>query len=283
MGVHSKYLTRQIVESLTIAETNEGKELIATWLLEHLTGLERADLLKDTVVEVDGRRLRTFIDRINNDEPIQYVLGEAWFYGRKFYVHRGVLIPRPETELIVDEVKAHLSTRTLAAEILDIATGSGCIAVTLALEITHANVHATDTSVVALEQAKQNAIVLKAAVNFHLHDILREPLHFKGLQVIVSNPPYVRLSEQSSMSRNVLAFEPPEALFVPDDDPLCFHRHIAIKAQTALSPGGLLITEINEVLGSQTAELFEKSGYVQVRIIHDLTGRDRFVASIKGD
>ena len=109
MGVHSKYLTRQIVESLTIAETNEGKELIATWLLEHLTGLERADLLKDTVVEVDGRRLRTFVDRINNDEPIQYVLGEAWFYGRKFYVHRGVLIPRPETELIVDEVKAHLS------------------------------------------------------------------------------------------------------------------------------------------------------------------------------
>ncbi|MBS1542247.1 MAG: peptide chain release factor N(5)-glutamine methyltransferase [Bacteroidetes bacterium] len=283
MELHSKYLTRQIVESLTIAETNEGKELIATWLLEYLTGFGRSDLLKDTVVKVDDRHLRTCIDRLNNDEPVQYVLGEAWFYGRKFNVHQGVLIPRPETELIVDEVKAHLSTRQDAPIILDIATGSGCIAISLSLEITGATVHATDISGVAIEQAKLNARSLGAEVSFLIHDIVNDPLPFNRLDVVVSNPPYIRLSERQSMSRNVLAFEPHEALFVPDADPLCFHRSIAVKAQTALLSGGLLITEINEALGSQTADLFEKSGYVQVRIIRDLTSRDRFVAGLKGD
>jgi release factor glutamine methyltransferase len=280
MEALSKGLIRYISELLTVQESGSDKEHLATWIIEKLSGLSRAALLSNCMVRLNEKELDAIIRRLNTQEPIQYVLGESYFYGRKFMVNSSVLIPRPETELIIDEVK------TFAAEgqsksMLDIGTGSGCIAITLALEIPHSTIMATDVSISALTTAKENATRLGASVKFIAHNILTEPLEVSEESVVVSNPPYIRMSERSAMEANVLNFEPSAALFVPDENPLVFHENIAEEAFRVLMPNGMIIMEINEALGRSSADVLMRTGYHNVRIVRDLTGRDRFVKGLK--
>ena len=165
--------------------------------------------------------------------------------------------------------------------IVDIGTGSGCIAISLAFEIQHAEVFATDVSEAALSVARKNATELKANVNFIRHDILQDEFSISDIDVVVSNPPYIALVEKSSMTKNVTDFEPHLALFVSDDDPLLFYKVIAEKASAALAKHGALYTEINERFGKEVANVFADRGYHDIQIIKDLSGKERIVKGVK--
>ncbi len=221
-------------------------------------------------------------------EPLQYVTGKAYFYGREFDVTPDVLIPRPETEILCREVCNNAGSGT-SPRILDLCTGSGCIAWTLALERPGASVTAVDISdgvlAVAGGQSFGDEIASTRASdpNFIKADVLAgpslphdcEPLSF---DILVSNPPYVMDSEKALMRTNVLDHEPHLALFVPDSDPLLFYRAIADWASFYLKPGGFAIVEINEALGAETADIYRTAGFTAVRILKDLNDRDRFVS-----
>jgi release factor glutamine methyltransferase len=219
---------------------------------------------------------------VNNNEPVQYVTGEAFFYRRKFMVNPTVLIPRPETEELVMEVLAHVKKKGLrTSRILDLGTGSGCIPITLALELPGSIVMATDVSANALNVARTNATTYGASIEFVEHDMLSNELAFTDLDIITSNPPYIPQQEKQSMHKNVLDFEPHLALFVPDDDPLKFYKSIAIKSKSALKKGGLLIVEVNEHHGHEVGNLFTAEGYDNIEIIYDLAQKQRIVKGIK--
>jgi len=220
-------------------------------------------------ITYDDGEMEEILKRINSNEPIQYILQEAEFYGRLFYVDKNVLIPRPETELIVREVLKYDPKR-----ILDIGTGSGCIAVTLACELADATVMATDVSNGAIDVAHKNSLTFNTFVEFFNNDILNEELPVEEIDVIVSNPPYVAQSESSSMNPNVLDYEPHLALFVPDNDPLVFYRSIARQAKKILSRPGAVFVEINERFGNDVSLIFTEQGF-QVEIIKDIDGKDR--------
>lgn len=281
MMVNSRQLFQQLVRDLTIAAPGDEKEAIIYWVMEHQFSLSRSEVLSRKSVAVDDLKLSSILQRLNQDEPLQYILGEAEFYGRKFKVSSDVLIPRPETELLAQFIVEHFHGRDQSPSILDIGTGSGCLSITLALEIPMATLIATDVSAAALAMANTNAGRLNAKVQFHQHDILKNELTFGTLDAVVSNPPYILDNERITLARNVIHHEPGLALFVPDDDPLVFHKAIARKTLKALKEGGLLITEINEKLGRQTADLFQSLGYADVGIIKDLHGKNRFVSGIR--
>lgn len=243
---------------------------------------------KEAVLEDDLKRLL-------RSEPLQYVLGEAEFFGRRFKVSPAVLIPRPETELLIEEVITSLAALPLTCprvdtppapdclseqpKILDLCTGSGCIAWTLAAEIEGAEVTAVDISPEALEVAASQSIECTRPPRFVRADVLGGlPEEIRGkYDIIVSNPPYVMDSQRTEMRSNVLDYEPSLALFVPDSDPLVFYRAIARHAIELLRPGGLGIVEINDSLGEDTAAVFSGAGFSDVRLISDLYGRKRFV------
>ena len=219
--------------------------------------------------------LEGIMQRLRNFEPIQYVQGIAHFFGREFKVAPGVLIPRPETEELVE-----LMLKEIQADvrILDIGTGSGCIAVSLSKELPKAKVTAWDISEKALDVARENNVALKSNVRFVLHDVLGcQPLPEECYDVIVSNPPYVLEREKCEMERNVLDWEPSLALFVPDNDPLLFYRRIAELGRTLLVPGGKLYFEINRAFGEETASMLREQGYSNLRILKDISGNDRIV------
>jgi len=280
MKVDSRHLLRQLMRELSLIESNDEKEAMAFWILEHEFGLSRTAVLSGKEVMADDSRIQGILQRLNLHEPLLYVLGEAEFYGRRFKVDRSVLIPRPETELLVDRAVEFLQ-HSQSGTILDIGTGSGCIAITLALELPLSIVHATDISHDALRTARVNSDRLHADVQFHQHDIMKSEPGFGPLDVVVSNPPYILEKEKATMARNVIDFEPGTALFVPDASPLQFHEAIASKAKKVLKVGGLLITEINETLGQETASLFESFGFAHVGIGRDLAGKNRFVSGLK--
>lgn len=227
-------------------------------------------------------------ERLLNAEPIQYVLGKAHFYGREFIVTPEVLIPRQETEELAIWVRDSL-VRTAPShpvKILDIGTGSGCIPITLGLELEErhlpATISAMDISSGAIEVAKENARRLKAEVDFLEQDIFTaRPELFSDLDVIISNPPYVRELEKTMMHSNVLNFEPGTALFVPDDQPFKFYSHICELANYWLRPGGWLFFEINEALGAEMISLLENRGFSQTELRKDLNGRDRMIKGKK--
>lgn len=276
MLVDSKHLLQQLLQQVTFEETQAEKEAILFLVLEHELNLSKTDILLGKKVSVNEKSFDKILKRLNQHEPVQYILGEAWFYGRKFNITPSVLIPRPETELLVKTVVDRFRERKPLA-ILDIGTGSGCIGVTLALELPHAVVLATDISVDALSVARRNADQLHAPVQFQHHDILNQTLNFGSLDVVASNPPYVLNEEKSAMKKNVVDFEPAIALFVPNTNPLLFYEAIAGKAKVALKSGGLLVTEINERLGGETVSLFRKHNFTHVEVINDLEGKARFV------
>ena len=286
--------------------------------LEDLVGTKRHTHIVDPEYEVADEAAEVAMsgfERMTSGEPLQYVTGYADFYGRRFHVTPDVLIPRPETEMLCREVlvessggqklqwppptkwappptrgcenaiSALLSSRT---SIVDLCTGSGCIAWTLALEMPGAEVTAVDISEGALsvassqdfseEVARTGAVspkFIKADVLADVPDYLRDG---EGFDILVSNPPYVMDKEKALMRTNVLDHEPHLALFVSDDDPLVFYRAVSRWAQALLKPGGLGIVEINEALGPETAAVFKADGFVDVKVIKDLSDRDRFVS-----
>lgn len=249
---------------------------IALLLLEETTGLSRMQLMMADRIDCDEAALLRQAKRIAGGEPVQYVLGTADFCGLTFGVQPGVLIPRPETEELVQWTveTAQQMPADRPLRVLDIGTGSGCIAVSLAHLLPEAEVTALDVSDDALRIASANARRNGVQVHFQHLDILTEPLQ-GTYDIIVSNPPYICNSEAADMERNVLDHEPHLALFVPDADPLLFYRTIAQKALTHLRPSGALLFEINRAYGDATLCLLRTLGYANAELRQDQFGNDR--------
>jgi release factor glutamine methyltransferase len=278
---NSKDLFTLLRNSITVYDAEEA-ESIAFVILDHLYALTRTDVLIEKTMSLSPEQdvlLRSIVSRINAHEPVQYVLESAYFFGRDFYVSPAVLIPRPETELLVEEVIK--TTGDTPVNILDIGTGSGCIAISLAKELPNATVTALDINKDALDVARKNATQLNAHIQFLQSDILTEAIAVKNLDVIVSNPPYIAYPEKETMRENVLAYEPHVALFVPDTDALIFYNTIAQKGFAALNADGKIFVEINERFGKETADTFIQAGFSTVKIIQDLQGKDRIVVATK--
>jgi len=270
-----KSYTHQLQE---IYPDQEAKS-IAFWLLEFYLEASRKDILADKEINLPpDHRIKSALEKVLEGVPIQHVIGFAPFYGREFIVNAHVLIPRNETEelvhLIINE------NRLDNPSILDIGTGSGCIPITLALEIPGAKVSAIDISPEAIAVARENATLLKAMVDFQQVDILNQSIPYQDLDIIVSNPPYVRESEKEAMHINVLDHEPHLALFVQDNDPLIFYREIAQKAKISLKIGGKLYFEINEAFAVEMEDLLINLGYLEVRSLQDLNGKKRITVGI---
>lgn len=222
--------------------------------------------------------INKILARLKRHEPIQYITGEARFHGMELHVTPDVLIPRPETDELVDIIADRAGERA-DLRVLDIGTGSGCIAIALARTLRFPHVSALDISDKALAVARENASRLKAAVTFIHADIFKWDAPRDSYDIIVSNPPYVDESEKAGMDRNVLDHEPASALFVPDSDPLVFYRRIADVAATALAPGGFLYFEINPRHAEEMKALIAGKGFTGIEIIKDSFGKDRFLAA----
>lgn len=258
-------------------ELSEAQNLIE-WLLAHHLGMRRIDMMHFLKEKELPKALLEDFDRLKNGEPIQQIFGKAPFYGREFHVSRDTLIPRNETEELVHVIIKENPQQNL--KILDIGTGTGCIPISLFLEMNQPEVFALDISEAALTIAKANARQLNANVQFFQRDILTEPIPVDSLDILVSNPPYIPEKGKVSMHRNVLDFEPELALFVPDEDPLLFYRKIAEKGRQALKPDGKIYFEIHEDYGNAVQKLLFDVGYSAVQIIQDLNEKDRMVRGI---
>lgn len=261
-------------KELRLYPLSEAENLIQ-WLLEHHLGLRRVDIMRFLEEKDLPQALTRDFERLKTGEPIQYILGHGPFYGREFKVSPATLIPRNETEELVNLIIKENPQSKL--RILDVGTGTGCIPITLALEMKEAEVFGVDISEEALEIATFNAKKLKARVTFTKCDILLEVPKLSGLDILVSNPPYIPMEEKELMHRNVLDFEPHVALFVSARDPLIFYKKIAETGLNLLNPLGKIYFEINERYGSTVAELLSESGYKNVRILQDLNGKERIV------
>lgn len=265
------------------AEYGDGEaKAVARILLEDSYGLSYADVVcggVESLPSADAVRLEADVARLEKGEPVQYVVGCAQFSGRTFCVQRGVLVPRPETEQLCSLVADDAAKRQGEKSVLDIGTGSGCIAITLSLDIPGAHVSAWDISADALAVARHNAAQLGASVNFSRQDALNPPADNARWDYIVSNPPYICERERSEMSSNVLDYEPATALFVPDADPLLFYRSIARYAYRALKPGGGLFFEINSLYAAETEEMLRSEGFSDVHTLKDIFGKERNVVA----
>ena len=280
----SRALFRLIQQRLSGLIHAAEAEQQAYWLLEALFDKNRTDVILDKPLEMGEEKrdkLEAVLERLERHEPIQYVLGEAPFYGHEFMVNPAGLIPRPETEDLVQLICGHHAGQQ-GLQLLDVGTGSGCIAISLALCLPEAQVSALDISAPALEVAMENARRLQASVRFFERDILKEyPEELPLLDVIVSNPPYVREQEKRLMKPNVMEWEPHTALFVKDTDPLLFYRRISRLALQQLKPGGFLYFEINEAYGKQVAEMVVALGFQEVAVLPDMQGKDRMLQAQK--
>lgn len=280
----------ELWRQLTQVYDDYEAKAIARMVYEIRFGLMPSDLFigKDTQLSTDDQKLLAEItQRLLTGEPIQYVLGEAEFGGRTFHVEPGVLIPRPETyelcQWIMEERRGK-KEEGRNTSILDIGTGSGCIACTLAAELADAEVTAWDISDDALRIATENAKRTNVHVSFKKVDVLNTSLLNRerpatGLDIIVSNPPYICNKERATMERNVLEHEPGLALFVPDDDPLLFYRTIARFAAKTLNPGGVLYFEINPLYVSEMQQMLSEEGFSHTEIRNDQFGKQRFTKS----
>ena len=273
-------ITAYIRQSLLdIYPPEEVKALIMIICCDML-GINALDIYtgKDiNLSEGKKRDLENILFRLRKNEPIQYIQGFTQFCGMTFHVAQGVLIPRPETAELVELI---VGESVHSPKILDIGTGSGCIAVSLAKKIPDADVTAWDVSSVALEIAQSNSRDLSAGVNFVLQDVFATEIAGDHLyDIIVSNPPYIIVSEKKAMESNVLDWEPESALFVADDDPLCFYTRIANLGKSLLSPNGKLYFEINQAYGAEVVEMLTVNGYKDTRLIKDFFGKDRIVTA----
>lgn len=267
-------LVKKWASELELYELPEAQNLVE-WLLEHHLGLRRVDMMNFLEEKDLPKSLLDDFERLKKGEPIQQILGKAPFYGREFQVSRDTLIPRNETEELVHLIIKDNPQSGL--KILDIGTGTGCIPITLFLEMNEAEVYGLDVSESALAIAQKNAEALIAKVRWVQQDILEEGIPIRDLDILVSNPPYIPEKGKEKMHRNVLDFEPELALFVPDEDPMLFYRRIAILGKKALKPKGKLYFEIHEDYGKDVQNLLFDLGYSEVEIIPDLNGKDRMV------
>ncbi len=265
---------------------HEAKSL--AWLsISFICKIDRVNYLNiknEEVSEGNTALLQQVLDELKTGRPLQYILGETDFYGLTFKVNPSVLIPRPETEELVDWVLKKLRSKNRQSlKILDIGTGSGCIPVTIKKNLKSAELYAVDISGEALDTARLNAELNGTQVVFMENDILNpsgDLIKHSPYSVIISNPPYVTLSEKEKMMPNVLEYEPHSALFVPDDDPLLFYRAIIAFALSHLEPGGLLFLEINENLGAETLNLLRHNGFQSIELRQDLPGKDRMIKAV---
>lgn len=283
MTVHEA--SRQLTASLTTIYEQREAENITDLLMEHLTSLKKTErrLKKELVLSLQQEaRLAEYTDLLLKHRPIQYVINESWFYGMRLYVDESVLIPRPETEELAEWIIKD-SSKSNHINILDIGTGSGCIAVALKKNIPEASVSAIDISEKALKVAQKNALDQDVFVQFIQMDILKAPEKntFPLFTVIVSNPPYIPVTDKTTMQQNVLDYEPHSALFVEDNDPLLFYTAIARFAAQHLQVNGSIYCEIHEAMGEPVKKLFTEKGFSNTVIRKDMQGKDRMIKACR--
>lgn len=251
--------------------------------LEEILDWKRIDFVMKTPFELPIDKASQFenvLADLISEKPIQYIFNKAYFYGLDFYVNENTLIPRQETEELVEWILNTIAKNpTKIWRILDIGTGSGCIPITIAKMAKNVNVSTMDISVKAIEVAKQNAQANNVAINF-IHQSILETDFLENYDLIVSNPPYVRNLEKVEIKNNVLVHEPHLALFVEDDDPLIFYKKIVALAENSLSENGYLFFEINQYLGKETLELFNEH-FSDIELRKDFVGNDRMICGIK--
>ena len=258
----------------------EGMKLAVLDNLLHYSQVDMILHANDEVPDFIINKINDIIERLKHREPIQYILGDAYFYGYHFKVTRDTLIPRPETEGLIDMIVDENSDSDLT--VLDIGTGSGCIAISLSLVLKFPIVYASDISQAALDVAQENAKRLKSRVKFLQSDILSANTdENERFDIIVSNPPYICEEERGEMDKNVLGYEPSTALFVTDDNPLLSYKAICRYAKHAVKPGGRLYLEINSRFPKETCMLLQDAGFCNVSAENDYCGRPRFVKAIK--
>ncbi len=277
-------ILKQAIEQLKsglagVAEPQEVQAMIRV-ICEDVFNYDQVDVAlrqESELPEFAQERIADIISRLQRHEPLQYIVGSARFHGHKFKVTPATLIPRPETAQLVDMIVDENTAPDL--RVLDMGTGSGCIAISLARALKFPQVDALDISRDALAVARENAQALKVKVRFFESDMLA-PQPDGRYDIIVSNPPYICWSERESMDRNVKDHEPGQALFVPDNDPLLFYKAIAPYAARSLEHGGRLYLEINQRFGNEIKRLLEDNGFDEVRIIEDSFGKVRFAAAV---
>ena len=285
----TQQFTASLATALAAVYPASEAQSIAAVVAEHLLGFSPLQRRMQATAPVPAAvlaQLPAVQARLLAHEPVQYVLGTAHFAGLELEVTPATLIPRPETEELVQLIaRAHAGRPGRPGQrVLDVGTGSGCLAIALARELPQAQVLAVDISAGALAVAGRNAAHYAPGVRLAQVDILAglpagvEPA---SLDILVSNPPYVRESERALMRENVLAWEPATALFVPDHDPLLFYRRLAVVGEALLRPGGGIWLEINEALGAETAALFGREAFEQVAVVDDFLGRPRFVRAVR--
>lgn len=273
---------RELWRTLEPLYGNGEARAVTDYVLDVCFGLSKADILCEAVEEMTAEKtaeLRKIFSRLTEGEPVQYVLGRAEFSGRWFNVRPGVLIPRPETEELCAWITAD-SKASGSQKVLDIGTGSGCIAITLQLDMPESKVTAWDISADALDVARENAKQLGANVSFVKQDALNAKPEGEW-DVIVSNPPYICEKEKKDMAVNVLEHEPHTALFVPDADPLLFYRAITRLAVQTLSKGGRLYFEINPIYADDTCRMMRAEGMTAVELRSDMYGKQRMAKGVK--
>ena len=256
-------------------------------LMEEKLKLQRIDTVLKPDFLITNKNLtdlKNIVKRLQKEEPVQYILGNTEFYGLPFLVNKNTLIPRTETEELVawvlDEIKVLANNKITEPSILDIGTGTGCIPISLAKNLTSLNISAIDISTEALLIAKQNAILNKVTIEFIELDILNTESLPQEYDVIISNPPYVRELEKEEIKNNVLENEPHLALFVEDENPLIFYNKIADLAKQQLSKNGMLFFEINQYLGKETVNMLVKKGFKNIQLKKDLFGNDRMIKCV---
>jgi release factor glutamine methyltransferase len=269
------YLNKELIEIYPQSEINALSSIILMTVLK----VSRLHVFAMPEDPVSGKQVNEIINicrELKNGKPLQYILGGTSFYNCRINLNPDVFIPRPETEELVDLIIRE--NRGFTGTILDAGTGSGCIAIALAVNLPGTKVTGIDINEGAIKISKENAILNKANVSFFTTDIFNpDPGSMNDIQIIVSNPPYIRESEKKRMSKNVLDYEPHTALFVSDSDPLVYYRAILTLAETTLIPEGKIYFEINEAMGEAMVQLLEGSGYSGVRIIKDINGKERII------
>lgn len=277
----------EIRQALSSHYDEREARAIAFLVLEEAFGVKRLDVYADKVrhfSQEENQRLQIILQRLRGGEPVQHVLGRARFAGMNLRVTPDTLIPRPETEELVEHavrLSATIPHEGVPLHIVDGGTGSGCIAIALARRLPEADVEAWDLSEGALRIAQENAKEQGAEVCFRQADLLNPPSLPSSIHLLVSNPPYVTEKEKAGMEAHVLNYEPATALFVPDDDALRFYRALAQLATERLTEGGAIAVEINRDYGKETAQEFEDYGLKEVEILKDTFGNDRFVTGRK--
>ncbi len=277
--MNSGNLHRHICTTLATTYDPREAQALSRIIIEDILHLSFTKALAGILPPLDERNasvLNDILHRLRDHEPIQHIIGHTFFCGFKISVNRSVLIPRPETEQIVSLATNLLST-TPTAKVIDVCTGSGCIAIALKKKNPQTTITATDISEAALQTARNNAKQNNADITFVKSDILAESLPSNNLDLIVSNPPYVRDTEKTSIKPNVLNYEPHLALFVSDNRPLVFYEALARQGQDHLNTGGHLLVEINQYLATETCRLFTDYGYKEVTLFKDCFGNNRFI------